>query len=37
MTEGNSNNTNGTKSDNFSWEIFKSDIVFHWSQNTEIF
>ena len=21
----------------FPWDIFKSDIIFHWSQNTKIF
>ena len=25
------------KSDIFSWDIFKSDIIFHWSQNYKIF
>ena len=31
------NNGNETKSDIFSWNIFKSDIIFHWWQNTKIF
>ena len=30
------NNGNETKSDNFPWGIFKSDIIFHLSQNTKI-
>ena len=41
MTAANPNNGNETKSLKsnkiISWDIFKSDIVFHWSQNTEIF
>ena len=37
VTERNPNNSNETKSDIFSWDIFKSDIVFHSSQNTKIF
>ena len=32
----NSNNRNQTKSDIFSWDILRSDIVFHWLQNTKI-
>ena len=36
MTEGNPNNTNETKSDIFSRDIFKSDIMFHCSQNAKI-
>ena len=32
ITKVNSNNENETKSDIFSWDIFKSDIIFHWSQ-----
>ena len=32
----NSNNGNQTKSDIFSWDILRSDIVFHWLQNTKI-
>ena len=36
MTKVNSNNRNKTKSAIFSWGIFKSDIIFHWSQNTKI-
>ena len=31
------NNGNETKSDIFPWDIFKSDIIFHWSQNTKLF
>ena len=30
-------NGNETKSDIFSWDIFKSDIIFHQSQNTKMF
>ena len=37
MTKVNPNNGNDTKSDIFSWDIFKSDIVFHMSQNAKIF
>ena len=37
MTEVNPNNGNETKSDIFSWDIFKSDTIFHWWQNTDIF
>ena len=38
MTKVNpTNGNNETKSDVFPWDIFKSDIIFHWSQNTEIF
>ena len=37
MTKVNPNNGNETKSDIFSWDIFKSDIIIHWSQNTKIF
>ena len=37
MTEVNPNDGNETKSDIFSYGIFKSDIIFHWSQNTKIF
>ena len=33
MTKVNPNNGNETSSDIFSWDIFKSDIIFHWSQN----
>ena len=31
------NNGNETKLDTFSWDIFKSDIIFHWSKNFKIF
>ena len=37
MTTVNPNNENDTKSDIFSWDIFKSDIIFHMSQNAKIF
>ena len=37
MTAANPNNGNETKSDIISWDLFKFDIVFHWSQNTETF
>ena len=37
MTEVNPNNGNEIKSNIFSWDIIKSDIIFHWSQNTKIF
>ena len=37
MTKVKPNNANETKSDIFLWDIFKSDIIFHWSQNTKIF
>ena len=36
LTTLNPNNRNETKSDIFSWEIFKSDIIFRCSQNTQI-
>ena len=31
MTKVNPNNGNDIKSDISSWDIFKSDIIFHWS------
>ena len=34
MTKVNPKNRNETKSNIFPWDIFKSDIIFHWSQNT---
>ena len=37
MTRVNPKNINEAKSDIFSWDIFKSGIIFHWSQNTKIF
>ena len=37
MTKVNTNHWNKTKSDSFSWNIFKSCVVFHWSQDAEIF
>ena len=36
MTKVNPNNVNETTSD-MAWDIFKSDIIFQWSQNTSIF
>ena len=37
MTPVNPNSGNETKSDIFPFDIFKSDISFHSSQNTKIF
>ena len=37
MTKVNPSNGNETKSDIFSWDISKSDVIFHWSQNNKIF
>ena len=37
MTKVNLNIGNETKSEIFPWDIFKSDIIFHWSQNTKLF
>ena len=37
MNEVNPNDGNETKSDIFSWDIFKCDIIFHWLQNTKMF
>ena len=37
MIKVNPNNGNETKPDTFPWEIFPSDIIFQWSQNTKIF
>ena len=37
MTTVDPNNGNETKSDIFSWDIFKSYMIFHWSLNTKIF
>ena len=31
MTKLNPNDENETKSEIFSWDIFKSEIIFHWS------
>ena len=31
MTKVNPNSQNKTKLDIFQWDIFKSDITFHWS------
>ena len=36
MTKVNPNNGSETKSEIFPWDIFKSDIIFHWLQNNEI-
>ena len=36
MTKLIPNNRNETKSDIFSWDIFKFDIIFYWSQDTEL-
>ena len=37
MTKVNPNKGNETKSDIFQWDIFISEIIFHWLQNTNIF
>ena len=37
MTTIDPNNGNETNSDIFLWDIFKSDIIFHWLQITKIF
>ena len=37
MATVNPNNGNETKSDIFYWDTFKSDVIFHWLQNTKIF
>ena len=37
MTKVNPSNGNETKLNNFPWDIFKPDTIFHWSQNTKIF
>ena len=37
MTTRKQNNGNETKSNIFSLDIFKSNIIFHWSENTKIF
>ena len=37
MTKLNPNNTKETKSDIFPCDIFKTDIIFHWSQSTRLF
>ena len=34
ITTVNASSRNETESDIFSWDIFKFDIIFHWSQNT---
>ena len=37
MTKVDPNGGNESKLDFFPWDIFKSDIIFHWSQNTKLF
>ena len=37
VTKMNLKNGNETKSYISPWNIFKSDIIFHWLQNTKIF
>ena len=37
MTKVNASNGNEAKSDIFPWDIFKSDITFHWSQILKYF
>ena len=37
MTKVNPNNGNETNLNIFPWEMFKSDIIFHWSQNNKTF
>ena len=37
MTKLNPNNESETTLDIFAWNIFKSDIIFRWSQNIKIF
>ena len=37
MTKVNPNDRDETKPEVFQCDIFKSDIVFHWSQNAKIF
>ena len=37
MTKVNPYNGNETKSDIFPWDILKTDIIFHQSQNTKMF
>ena len=37
MTKVKPNNGSETKSDIFPWDIFKSDVMFHWSHNTKRF
>ena len=37
MPKVNPNDDKETKADIFSWDIFKSDSIFHWSQDTKIF
>ena len=36
MTKKNPSSGNKTKPGIISWSIFKSDMIFHWSQNNEI-
>ena len=35
MTKVNLNHGNETKSQIFPWDIFKSDIIFHWLQDSK--
>ena len=37
MSKVNPSNGNEIKADFFPWEIVKSDIIFHWSQNAKVF
>ena len=37
MIKVNLKNGNKTKSDIFPWDMFKFEIIFHWSQNIKIF
>ena len=37
MTKVNPNNGNGTRSDIYPWDVFKSDIILYCSQNTKLF
>ena len=37
MTKRYANNGNETESDIRSWDIFKSNIIFHWLQSTKTF
>ena len=37
MTKVDRSNGNEIKSDIFQWDILKSAIIFHWSQNAKLF
>ena len=37
MSKVNPSNRNEIKADFSPWDIAKSDMIFHWSQNTKIF